>query len=209
MLGRVSWRWVLVGAAAGAALAFALLVAAPGWLSPAPPPAASAAPRTCRAPSLRGIAAAAAAASASGSATCRAQPPAPPPAQPTPPPQAPPGAAALGHIVIAVLLVVSAAGALLEVFRDRIKDKAATGGEESDDGRPGRRCSLADLTVSRHARRESVQLHQQLQLQPPEPVAAAPRPPLRLPVPSSPGKAGPEAAEFELVILQESQFRGR
>ncbi|XP_067008183.2 uncharacterized protein [Anabrus simplex] len=69
------------------------------------------------------------------------------------------------HILLGALLLVSAAIALFEAFRDRVTNKIrpqTTRSTASTTSAPEtRRCSLADLTVSRHARRESVQLHQQ------------------------------------------------
>ncbi|XP_069700686.1 uncharacterized protein [Periplaneta americana] len=73
------------------------------------------------------------------------------------------------HILLAALLVVSASVALYEVCRDRLSENKL--GQQSivgGDGRinaigsrsyslDSRRCSLVDLTVSRHARRESIQ----------------------------------------------------
>ncbi|PNF34627.1 hypothetical protein B7P43_G05870 [Cryptotermes secundus] len=77
------------------------------------------------------------------------------------------------HILLAALLVASASVALFEVCRDRLGDKKF--GQQSiiGDGRinatggrsfllDNRRCSLVDLTVSRHARRESAQHQQQV-----------------------------------------------
>ncbi|XP_021925781.1 uncharacterized protein LOC110832783 isoform X2 [Zootermopsis nevadensis] len=72
------------------------------------------------------------------------------------------------HVLLAALLVVSASVALFEVCRDRLSNKQL--GQQSiiGDGRinaigshssllDNRRCSLADLTASRHVRRESIQ----------------------------------------------------
>ncbi|PSN37924.1 hypothetical protein C0J52_12249 [Blattella germanica] len=85
------------------------------------------------------------------------------------------------HIFLAALLIVSASVALYEVCRDRLSDKKFGQHSIIADGRinaigsrssslDSRRCSLVDLTMSRHARRESVQhsaVQQQVNLQEP------------------------------------------
>lgn len=67
----------------------------------------------------------------------------------------------IGQIFLGALLLLSVGVALCEVFRDRLREKRSPPtitNAFSNAAVDLRRCSLADLTVSRHARRESVQL---------------------------------------------------